>query len=93
MCSANATHFLEALLQVPSIDINKSDNELNTPLHYASECGKFIYLANYFLHFPTYSDIKCSILFPVSQSTIFRMGLILILILILPARGYKQRKL
>lgn len=39
MCSTNTTHFLEALLQVPDIDINKPDNELNTPLHYAAECG------------------------------------------------------
>lgn len=39
MCSTNTTHFLEALLQVPAIDINKPDNELNTPLHYAAECG------------------------------------------------------
>ncbi|XP_055325516.1 uncharacterized protein LOC129579452 [Sitodiplosis mosellana] len=39
MCSTNTTHFLEALLQVPGIDINKPDNELNTPLHYAAECG------------------------------------------------------
>lgn len=39
MCSTNTTHFLEALLQIPGIDINKPDNELNTPLHYAAECG------------------------------------------------------
>lgn len=39
MCSTNTTHFLEALLQVPGLDINKPDNELNTPLHYAAECG------------------------------------------------------
>lgn len=44
MCSTNTTHFLEALLQVPGIDINKPDNELNTPLHYASECGKRLIL-------------------------------------------------
>lgn len=40
MCSTNTTHFLEALLQVPGIDINKPDNEMNAPLHYAAECGK-----------------------------------------------------
>lgn len=40
MCSTNTTHYLEALLQVPGIDINKPDNELNAPLHYAAECGK-----------------------------------------------------
>lgn len=39
MCSTNTTHFLEALLQAPGIDINKPDNEFNTPLHYAAECG------------------------------------------------------
>lgn len=27
------------MLQIPGIDINKPDNELNTPLHYAAECG------------------------------------------------------
>lgn len=52
MCSTNVTNFLEALLQVPGIDINKPDNELNTPLHYASECGKvsklcFDYINNF----------------------------------------------
>lgn len=41
MCSTNATHFLEALLRVPGIDINRPDNELNTPLHYAAECGMY----------------------------------------------------
>lgn len=52
MCSTNTTHFLEALLQVPGIDINKPDNELNTPLHYAAECGKF-YL-DFILFFPVF---------------------------------------
>lgn len=40
LCSTNVTQFLEVLLQTPGIDINKPDIELNTPLHYASECGK-----------------------------------------------------
>lgn len=48
MCSTNITHFLEALLQVPGIDINKPDNELNTPMHYAAECGKCQYLFVFF---------------------------------------------
>lgn len=45
MCSTNVTCFLETLLQVPGIDINKPDIELNTPLHYASECGMFLFLS------------------------------------------------
>lgn len=40
MCSTNATPLLDVLLHTPGIDINKADTELNTPLHYAAECGK-----------------------------------------------------
>lgn len=40
MCSTNVIQFLEILLHAPGIDINKPDVELNTPLHYAAECGK-----------------------------------------------------
>lgn len=46
MCSANLNQALEVLLQVPGIDINKSDIELNTPLHHAAECGKKCILKN-----------------------------------------------
>lgn len=49
MCSTNSTNFLEALLQVPGININKPDNELNTPLHYAAECGNYLFSVVFFI--------------------------------------------
>jgi ankyrin repeat protein len=31
---------LEAILELPGVDINKPDNEGNTPLHFAAQAGK-----------------------------------------------------
>uniref|UniRef100_A0A1L8DSY6 Putative 26s proteasome regulatory complex subunit psmd10 n=1 Tax=Nyssomyia neivai TaxID=330878 RepID=A0A1L8DSY6_9DIPT len=40
ICSTNLVHFLDIFLQLPGIDINKSDNEGNTPLHFAAQAGQ-----------------------------------------------------
>lgn len=39
---------LEAILQLQGIDVNKADNEGNTPLHFAAQAGKrfFFLLSN-----------------------------------------------
>lgn len=34
------TKFLELFLQLPGIDVNRADNEGNTPLHFAAQAGK-----------------------------------------------------
>ncbi|XP_052873059.1 uncharacterized protein LOC128278375 [Anopheles cruzii] len=39
ICSTNLTNFLELFLQLPGIDVNKQDNEGNTPLHFAAQAG------------------------------------------------------
>ncbi|XP_058838565.1 uncharacterized protein LOC131694135 isoform X2 [Topomyia yanbarensis] len=39
ICSTNLTNFLELFLQIPGIDVNKPDNEGNTPLHFAAQAG------------------------------------------------------
>ncbi|XP_046998386.1 ankyrin repeat domain-containing protein 33B-like [Schistocerca americana] len=39
---------LEALLQHPEVDVNKADNEGNTPLHYAAQAGH-VEVLNYLL--------------------------------------------
>ncbi|XP_021697234.1 uncharacterized protein LOC5574708 isoform X2 [Aedes aegypti] len=39
ICSTNLTNFLELFLQLPGIDVNKPDNEGNTPLHFAAQAG------------------------------------------------------
>jgi ankyrin repeat protein len=31
---------LEAILELPGVDINKPDNEGNTPLHFAAQAGR-----------------------------------------------------
>jgi ankyrin repeat protein len=33
---------LEAITELPGVDINKPDNEGNTPLHFAAQAGKYI---------------------------------------------------
>jgi ankyrin repeat protein len=33
---------LEAITELPGVDINKPDNEGNTPLHFAAQAGKCI---------------------------------------------------
>lgn len=40
LCSTNLTKFLELILTLPDIDVNKADNEKNTPLHFAAQAGK-----------------------------------------------------
>lgn len=40
ICSTNLTNFLELFLHLPGIDVNKADNEGNTPLHFAAQAGK-----------------------------------------------------
>lgn len=40
ICSTNLTNFLDVLLQIPGIDVNKPDNEGNTPLHFAAQAGQ-----------------------------------------------------
>ncbi|XP_055708315.1 uncharacterized protein LOC129804753 isoform X2 [Phlebotomus papatasi] len=40
ICSTNLTHFLDIFLQLPGIDVNKPDNEGNTPLHFAAQAGQ-----------------------------------------------------
>lgn len=42
VCSTNLTNILDLFLQLPGIDVNKADNEGNTPLHFAAQAGKFI---------------------------------------------------
>lgn len=32
---------LESIVQLPGLDINKPDNEGNTPLHFAAQAGKY----------------------------------------------------
>lgn len=45
ICSNGLVQFLDILLQLPNIDVNKADNEGNTPLHFAAEAGEsLIYL-------------------------------------------------
>lgn len=39
ICSTNLTNFLELFLHLPGIDVNKADNEGNTPLHFAAQAG------------------------------------------------------
>lgn len=39
ICSTNLINFLELFLQLPGIDVNKPDNEGNTPLHFAAQAG------------------------------------------------------
>jgi ankyrin repeat protein len=41
ICSTNLTNFLELFLHLPGIDVNKADNEGNTPLHFAAQAGEF----------------------------------------------------
>lgn len=41
ICSTNLTQFLDIFLQLPNIDVNRADNEGNTPLHFASEAGTY----------------------------------------------------
>lgn len=40
ICSNGLVQFLDILLQIPKIDVNKADNEGNTPLHFAAEAGE-----------------------------------------------------
>ncbi|XP_063697870.1 serine/threonine-protein phosphatase 6 regulatory ankyrin repeat subunit B-like [Culicoides brevitarsis] len=40
ICSSGLTKFLELILQLPDIDVNKPDNEGNTPLHFAAQAGQ-----------------------------------------------------
>uniref|UniRef100_A0A336L654 CSON005377 protein n=1 Tax=Culicoides sonorensis TaxID=179676 RepID=A0A336L654_CULSO len=40
LCSSGLTRFLELILQLPDIDVNKPDNEGNTPLHFAAQAGQ-----------------------------------------------------
>ncbi|CRL01979.1 CLUMA_CG015369, isoform A [Clunio marinus] len=40
ICSTNLTNFLELFLHLPGVDVNKADNEGNTPLHFAAQAGQ-----------------------------------------------------
>lgn len=40
ICSTDLINFLDILLQLPGIDVNKADNEGNTPLHFAAQAGQ-----------------------------------------------------
>ncbi|XP_037924093.1 ankyrin repeat domain-containing protein 33B-like isoform X3 [Hermetia illucens] len=40
ICSTNITYLLDIILQIPGIDVNKPDNEGNTPLHFAAQAGQ-----------------------------------------------------
>lgn len=42
VCSTNLTNILDLFLQLPGIDVNKADNEGNTPLHFAAQAGELI---------------------------------------------------
>lgn len=39
ICSTNLINILDELLRMPDIDVNKPDNEGNTPLHFAAQAG------------------------------------------------------
>jgi hypothetical protein len=39
--SSGSLSMLEAITQLPGVDINKPDNEGNTPLHFAAQAGKY----------------------------------------------------
>jgi hypothetical protein len=38
--SSGLLEMLEAITQLPGVNINKPDNEGNTPLHFAAQAGK-----------------------------------------------------
>lgn len=40
--SSGLLAMLEAITQLPGVDINKPDNEGNTPLHFAAQAGKYV---------------------------------------------------
>ncbi|CAO1402334.1 unnamed protein product [Diamesa serratosioi] len=40
VCSTNLSNFLEMFLHLPGVDVNKPDNEGNTPLHFAAQAGQ-----------------------------------------------------
>lgn len=39
LCTTNMYEILEICLKLPGIDVNKADNEGNTPLHHAAQAG------------------------------------------------------
>lgn len=47
ICSNGLLSFLDIVLQLPRIDVNKGDNEGNTPLHFAAEAGELMRLKCY----------------------------------------------
>lgn len=42
ICSNGLTQFLDIMLQLPEIDVNKADNDGNSPLHFAAEAGTIL---------------------------------------------------
>jgi ankyrin repeat protein len=47
-----SSELLLLLVKVPELDINKPDNEGNTPLHFAAQAGKYLiccFIVNYYL--------------------------------------------
>ncbi len=65
ICVTSFTQILDFLLRLQGIDVNKADNEGNTPLHFAAEAGKifdFFFSLKMFFYFflsnlPGQSDI------------------------------------
>ena len=53
MAGNGAATFLEAALSFPGIDPNMSDNEGNTPLHFAAQAGNYPNFIPY-LHYKLY---------------------------------------
>lgn len=62
------TKFLELFLQLPGIDVNRADNEGNTPLHFAAQAGKNEMVESHSLSKGTMNE-----LFTLFKNTVFNV--------------------